>query len=118
MQNRSLGRMLRVLAAIAMAVAGTASAAGPAAAEFYTTRVFLDRETDDQIAYVVGLIDMYEFARKDFAADPDDWLVPCLNRQAAPDITTFFVDWLLLDPASWRFSPARLFIDAMDELCN
>lgn len=101
-----------------MAAAGAAAAAGPAAAEFYTTRVFLGQEPENQRAYVIGMIDMYEFAREDFAADPDDWLVSCMNDHAGSDVTEFFVDWLLLNPASWRFSPAQLFIEAMDELCN
>lgn len=90
----------------------------PAVGEFYTTRTLLDQEPNDQRIYVLGLIDMYEFAREDFAEDPDDWLIPCMNDRTGTEVTEFFIDWLLLDPSSWRFSPAELFIEAMEEFCE
>ena len=118
MQIGSLHRVRNRLAAAILAVAFTATTVFPAVGEFYNTRVFLDQEPDDQRVYVLGLIDMYEFAREDFAADPDDWLIPCMHDKTGTEITLFFVDWLLGDPASWRFSPAQLFIESMDQLCN
>ncbi len=118
MQRRSRSGMRRVLAVVVMALTGAAGIARPSSAEFYTTRALLDQKPEDQRVYVIGMIDMYEFAREDFAADPDDWLVSCMNDQTGSDVAKFFVDWLLLDPASWRFHPAQLFIEAMDELCN
>ena len=91
-----------------------------AAGEFWPTEYFLQQETGTQNAYVAGLIDMYEFARADngFAADPGDWLIPCLRGHRPSEIRSAFVDWLLADPASWRLSPAELFIDSMRDFCN
>ncbi|MBT3395972.1 MAG: hypothetical protein HOB82_00445 [Alphaproteobacteria bacterium] len=118
MQIPSLNWVRRVIAATIVAAAVTVGTAFPTAAEFYTTRVLLDLEPDDQRVYVLGMIDMYEFAREDFAADPDDWLIPCMNGTTGTEVTAFFIDWLLIDPASWRFHPAKLFIEAMEEFCN
>ena len=119
MQISSLNRVRQsLIAAAIVAVACTVSTAFPAVGEFYTTRVLLDQEPEDQRLYVLGMIDMYEFAREDFAADPGDWLVPCMNSTTGTEVTAFFIDWLLTDPASWRFHPAKLFIEAMEEFCN
>ena len=118
MQIPSLNRVQHILAAAIVAAAFTVGTAFPAVAEFYTTRALLDQEPDDQRFYVLGLIDMYEFSREDFAADPDDWLIPCMNGTTGAEVTAFFMDWLLIDPASWRFHPAKLFIESMEEFCD
>lgn len=119
MQISSLNRVRQsLIAAAIVAVACTVSTAFPAVGAFYTTRVLLDQEPEDQRLYVLGMIDMYEFAREDFAADPGDWLIPCMNSTTGTEVTAFFIDWLLTDPASWRFHPAKLFIEAMEEFCN
>ena len=118
MQISSLTRVRQSLAATIVAVACTVGTAFPSAAEFYTTRVLLDQEPEDQRRYVLGMIDMYEVSREEFAADPDDWLIPCMNGTTGTEVTAFFIDWLLTDPASWRFHPAKLFIEAMEEFCN
>ena len=90
----------------------------PATAEYYSTLFFLDRDREEQITYVIGLADMYSFARDDFAADPDDWLIPCLRGKLPADIHAIFLDWLLDNPAAWRQNPPELFLEAMDQACN
>ena len=52
------------------------------------------------------------------AGGEDLRLIPCMNDTTGTEVTTFFIDWLLIDPASWRFHPAKLFIESMEEFCD
>ena len=59
MQISSLNRVRQsLIAAAIVAVACTVSTAFPAVGEFYTTRVLLDQEPEDQRLYVLGMINM------------------------------------------------------------
>ena len=64
---------------------------GPAAG--WPTEYFLQQEPGTQNAYVAGLIDMYEHARDDdgFAADPGDWLLPCIRPLRPSEVRAEFV---------------------------
>ena len=112
--------MTRPPAAFATVFAAVVLWGGPAAGEFWPTEYFLQQEPGTQNAYVAGLIDMYEHARDDdgFAADPGDWLLQCIRPLRPSEVRAEFIDWLLGDPASWRLSPARLFLDAMRDYCG
>ncbi len=86
-----------------------------AGAEFWQTQNFLAQPPDAQRAYVTGLMDMYQHARREIAPDPTDVVLQCLRTQTIDNVRTRFVDWVLGEPSLWRLSPAALFVQAMEE---
>jgi hypothetical protein len=112
--------MLRAGRTLAAAVALIwASAASPASAEYWKTDVFLQQPPEDQIIYMIGLVDMYEHVVDEIAPDPDDWVMPCLRGMTPSDLRIRFVTWLLEgDLAAWRFNPSKLFLEAVNDLCG
>ena len=108
------GRMLAAAAVLIWAVA-----VAPASAEYWKTDTFLQQPLEDQIVYMIGLVDMYEHVIDEIAPDPDDWVMPCLRGMTPGELRTDFVTWLLEgDIAAWRFSPSRLFLEAVSDLCG
>lgn len=91
---------------------------GPAAAEFWPTQYFFQQTEEIQIAYLTGLLDMYEYTRDEIAPDPDDWVKPCIRTFTPQELRARFVDWLLDDPAAWRLTPATLLIEALGVFCE
>ena len=105
--------------AAAAAMAGAMLLAAPAQAVYWPTEVFLQQEPDDQMVYLIGIVDLYEHVVDEIAPDPNDWMMPCLRRMTPVDLRSYFLTWLLEgDIAKWRDGPAKLFIEAMGDYCN
>ena len=105
-------------AVLAVALAMWVSAAGTARAEFWVTENFLTQPKDAQRAYVTGLLDMYQQARRQFAPDPGDKVLACANQQTPEVLRAMFVEWALDQPAAWRLPPADLFLQALRQFCK
>lgn len=103
---------------LALLVIGCSFLASPTLAGYWPTEYFLQQTKENQAVYLTGLIDMYAHARDEIAPDPNDWVEGCLRNYSPEDLRQQFVDWLFNDPASWRFSPAKLFLEALEDFCR
>ncbi len=104
------------LVAAGLGLAGVGGA--PAHAEYWQTQVFLQQPQDHQRAYVSGLLDMYQHARAQLAPVPRDPIWECARQMNGETIRARFIEWVLAEPALWRFSPADLFLQAMEDFCR
>ena len=64
----------------ALAVVSTVLWAPPGSAEFWRTEYFLQQSSENQISFLSGLLDMYQYTRDEIAPDPDDWVRPCTRE--------------------------------------
>ena len=102
----------------ALAVVSTVLWAPPGSAEFWRTEYFLQQSSENQISFLSGLLDMYQYTRDEIAPDPDDWVRPCIREFTLDEMRQQFVEWLLNDPAGWRLPPATLLLEALADFCN
>ena len=112
---------MKPMNALRSMVTGTVLAcalAAPVRAEFWQTQVFLQQPQDHQRAYVAGLLDMYQHARNKLAPVPRDPIWECARQMNGEAIRARFIEWVLAEPALWRFSPADLFLQAMEDICR
>ena len=112
---------MTAIKALRAAVTGIVLACGlaaPARAEFWQTQVFLQQPQDHQRAYVAGLLDMYQHTRAALAPVPRDPIWECARQMNGESIRARFIEWVLGEPALWRFSPADLFLQAMQDICR
>lgn len=105
--------LLGVVAAATMTLA-----AMPAQAEFWPAQVFLQQPPEAQRFYVTGLIDMWQYVRKELRPDPADVLVACSKVASADELRARFVDWALAEPALWRLNTAELLLEAAPTICK
>ena len=113
-----MDRIGRAAAVLAVALTVGMSGAGAARAEFWVTEYFLTQPKDAQRAYVTGLLDMYQQARRQLAPDPGDKVLACANRETPEVLRAMFVEWALDQPAAWRLPPADLFLQALRQFCK
>lgn len=109
---------MKALRAIVTGIVLACASAAPAGAEFWQTQVFLQQPQDHQRAYVSGLLDMYQHTRAALAPVPRDPIWECARQMNGEAIRARFIEWVLAEPALWRFSPADLFLQAMQDICR
>ena len=93
-------------------------AALPARAEYWPAQIFLQQPPEAQRFYLTGLIDMWQYVRKEVRPDPTDPLVACSKALNADELRTRFVDWAVGEPGLWRLNTAELLIEAAPTICK
>lgn len=101
-----------VIAAAAMV------AALPARAEYWPAQIFLQQPPEAQRFYLTGLLDMWQYVRKEVRPDPADPLVACSKLGSADELRARFVDWALGEPGLWRLNTAELLLEAVPVICR
>lgn len=109
-----MNRVARAAAIAAVAIV----AALPARAEYWPAQIFLQQPPEAQRFYLTGLLDMWQYVRKEVRPDPTDPLVACSKLGSADELRAKFVDWALRDPGLWRLNTAELLLEAVPEICK